>query len=76
MKSKTIFRRTALRVQAAINDVKASSDSSLDDLCGTMRRTNQRAQASRIDEEHGETFIRVAGRQSIPWAWTEKLGCI
>ena len=34
------------------------------------------AQTSRIGEEHGETFIRVAGRQSIPWAWTEKLGCI
>lgn len=37
MKSKQIIRSPTLRVQVAVNAVKASSDSGPADLCGTMR---------------------------------------
>jgi filamentous hemagglutinin family protein len=33
-------------------------------------------QASRIEQQNGETFIHVADRQAIPWEQTEKHGCI
>jgi filamentous hemagglutinin family protein len=33
-------------------------------------------QASRIEQQNGETFIQVADRQAIPWERAEKLGCI
>lgn len=41
MKSKQIIRSPTLRVQVAINAVKASCDSEPADLCGTMSRQRE-----------------------------------
>ena len=45
MKSKQIIRSPTLRVQVAINAVKASCDSEPADLCGTMSRVAGRSDA-------------------------------